>query len=148
MNEWHNDISYYYIFFKNYFPLMFRTVTHKMSENNERYEIKPRTMFKQRSERNIWLVGWGEWSHKPKGFVGSFHPTNSTDISFRSLSCWFMQGIVIWTTQMWKAGSFSSISHRAFCVHVSLQNSILYFENRSQMSKVKVNFNHFLTYQL
>ncbi len=24
-------------------------------------------------------------------------------------SCWLMQGIVIWTTKMWKAGSFSSI---------------------------------------
>ncbi len=42
-------------------------------------------MLLQRSERNIWLIGWREGSHSPFWFVGSFHPTNSPDISFRSL---------------------------------------------------------------
>ncbi len=50
-----------------------------MSENNEKYEIKPRT------ERNIWLVGWGRIPLTLSGFVGSFNLTNSPDISFRSL---------------------------------------------------------------
>ncbi len=73
MNEWRNDISYYCIFllfFINYNTL-------NVSENIERNEIKPRTMFVQRSERNIRLVGWGEGSHKPE--------TNSPNIFFRSL---------------------------------------------------------------
>ncbi len=52
-----------------YFPSKFRNVTHywNESENNERYEIKPRTMFVQRSERNIWLVGWGKDPTHPSG---------------------------------------------------------------------------------
>ncbi len=44
-------------FFFDYNPL-------NESENNKRYEIKPRRRFVQRSEWNIWLVGWVEGSHK------------------------------------------------------------------------------------
>ncbi len=51
------------------------------------YEITPRTMFMQRAERNISLVGWGEGSHSLLGSWdhGSWDPTNWPDIYFRSL---------------------------------------------------------------
>ncbi len=50
-------------------------------------------MFVQKSERNIWLehphqmmlLALRPASSSPFGFVGSFHPTNSPDISFSSL---------------------------------------------------------------
>ncbi len=38
-----------------------------MSENNERNEIKSRTMFVQRSELNIWIVGWWKDPTNRKG---------------------------------------------------------------------------------
>ncbi len=71
MNEWCNDISYYCIFLlfsikvQNYNPL-------NESENNERYEIKSRIMFMQRSEGNIWLVCWEERSQEPEALTYSW----------------------------------------------------------------------------
>ncbi len=53
----------------SYFPLKFRTVTHKMRLQimKGRYVIKPGTIFMQRSEWNIWLFGLGSDPTHPLG---------------------------------------------------------------------------------
>ncbi len=82
---WMNGTMIYLtIAYFGYFPLEFRTVTHQMrlktmkvwdkAKNNVHADIRMKYLA-------CWLV---EGSHSPFGFVGSFHPTNKPDISFRS----------------------------------------------------------------
>ncbi len=71
-------IAFFSIKVKNCNPL-------NASENNERYEIKPRTMFEQTSERNIWLVG----GRKDLGIHGILPPNQLARYFFQisALTC-------------------------------------------------------------
>ncbi len=79
-----------------YFPLMFRTEnTLNESENNERFEIKPRTMLVLISELNIWLVGW--WKD----------PTNSKDTIHMSNNGLAHSNCIV-TCLQWKIGLYKA----------------------------------------
>ncbi len=80
MNEWYNDII---IAFGCYFSLEFRFCKPlNQFENNERYELKPRRMFVQRSNEISGLLVGGRIPLTLR--VGEVHPPNQLIQIFQS----------------------------------------------------------------